>query len=439
MVAFSIIWVGQFVSLIGTGMTRFALTIFAWQLTGEVTALALMGFFAFGPTVLLSPFAGAIVDRASRKLVMMLSDLAAGTMTILILGLFLADRLEIWHLYVAGAVSGAFESFQFPAYSAAVSTMLPKAQYTRANGMMSLVENASFVISPILAGALIATIGIGGILTIDIISFVVAVLALSLVAIPKPQETEAGRAGRGSLWKEAGYGFRYILDRPSLLGLLMVFFVINFTGSFGFVLLAPMILARSGNQELVLGSVQSMFGIGGVVGGLLLSLWGGPKRRIHGVLLGLALASLLGEGTLGLGRGPAVWAVGAFFISFFIPIINGSSQAIWQAKVAPDVQGRVFSVRRMIAQVTAPVAILLAGPLADRVFEPGLRPGGALAETFGWLVGNEPGSGMALIFLVTASLGTVAALAGYLFPIVRNIEILLPDHEMVATPTGGVA
>ena len=151
MVAFSIIWVGQFVSLIGTGMTRFALTIFAWQLTGEVTALALMGFFAFGPTVLLSPFAGAIVDRASRKLVMMLSDLAAGTMTIFILGLFLADRLEIWHLYVAGAVSGAFESFQFPAYSAAVSTMLPKAQYTRANGLMSLVENASFVISPILA------------------------------------------------------------------------------------------------------------------------------------------------------------------------------------------------------------------------------------------------------------------------------------------------
>jgi len=438
MVAFSIIWVGQFVSLIGTGMTRFALTIFAWQLTGEVTALALMGFFSFGPTVLLSPFAGAIVDRASRKLVMMLSDLAAGTMTILILGLFLADRLEIWHLYLAGAVSGAFESFQFPAYSAAVSTMLPKAQYTRANGLMSLVENASFVISPILAGALIGLIGIGGILTIDIISFVIAVLALSLVTIPKPQETEAGRAGSGSLWKEAGYGFRYILDRPSLLGLLMVFFVINFSGSFGFVLLAPMILARSGNQELVLGSVQSMFGIGGVVGGLLLSLWGGPKRRIHGVLLGLALASLLGEGTLGLGRGPAVWAAGAFFISFFIPIINGSSQAIWQAKVAPDVQGRVFSVRRLIAQVTAPVAILLAGPLADRVFEPGLRPGGGLADSFGWLVGNEPGSGMALIFLVTAVLGATAALAGYLVPIVRNIENLLPDHEMIAAPTGGV-
>ena len=437
MSAFIVIWIGQFVSLVGTGMTRFAITIFAWQVTGEVTALALMGFFAFGPTVLLSPFAGAIVDRANRKLVMMLSDLGAGLMTVLMLVLFLTDALQIWHLYIIGALSGAFESFQFPAYSAAVTTMLPKEQYARANGLMSVVENGSSVVAPILAGAMIALVGIGGVLTIDVISFVIAVLALLIVYVPQPQETAAGRAGKGSLWKEAGYGFRYILARPSLLGLLLVFLVINFTGSFGFVLLAPMILARSGNQELVLGSVQSTFGIGGVAGGLLLSLWGGPKRRIHGVLLGLALASLLGEGTLGLGRGIAVWAAGAFFISFFIPIINGSSQAIWQAKVAPDVQGRVFSVRRLIAQVTAPIAILLAGPLADRVFEPALIPGGALAEPFGWLVGNEPGSGMALIFLITASLGTVAALAGYLVPLVRNVEAILPDHEAVPAPIGG--
>jgi MFS family permease len=438
MLGFSIIWLGQLVSLVGTGMTRFALTIFAWQLTGEATALALMGFFAFGPTVLVSPFAGAIVDRTSRKLVMMLSDLAAGTMTLLILALFLTDHLQIWHLYLAGAVSGGFESFQFPAYSAAVSTMLPKAQYARANGMMQMVENASFVIAPILAGILIGPLGIGGVLTIDLATFGVALLALVLVYVPDPPETEAGRAGKGNLLKEAGYGFRYILDRPSLLGLLSVFFVSNFTGSFGFVLLAPMILARTGNQELILGSVQSMFGVGGVIGGALLSLWGGPKRRIHGVLLGLAFGSLLGEGLLGLGRVPFVWATAAFFLAFALPIINGSSQAIWQAKVAPDVQGRVFSVRRLIAQITAPVAILLAGPLADRVFEPAMQPGGALADGLGWLVGTGPGAGMALIFVITASIGTIASLAAYLVPIIRNLETILPDHELIPA-AGGTA
>jgi MFS family permease len=391
--------------------------------------LALVGFFAFGPTVLLSPIAGAIVDRANRKLVMMLSDLAAGLMTLAVLGLYLTGELQIWHLFVTGALSGAFESFQFPAYSAAVTTMLPKAQYARANGMISLVESASGVVSPILAGALIGVLGIGGILTIDVITFCVALLALLVAFIPQPERTEAGRLGQGSLWSESGYGFKYILQRPSLLGLQLVFFGINFTSTFVWVLLAPMILARSGNQEVVLGTVQSMLGIGGVAGALVLSAWGGPRRRIHGVLLGMAFGSLFGAGLLGLGRGLLLWSAGAFFDAFFVPFINGSNQAIWQSKVAPDVQGRVFAVRRLIAQITAPLALLLAGPLADRVFEPAMQPGGALAGLLGWLVGNAPGSGMSLILLATGLLGVAVGLVGYLIPIVRNVESLLPDHD----------
>lgn len=434
MTAFTIIWIGQLISLLGTGMTRFAITIFAWQLTGEATVLAMVGFFAFGPTVLLSPFAGAIVDRANRKLVMMASDLAAGAMTVVILLLFVTDRLQIWHLFVTGAFAGAFEAFQFPAYSAAVTMMLPKEQYARASGMLSLVYSASGVAAPFLAGALIGIIGIGGILTIDIVTFVIAVLALLVVFVPQPAETESGRAGRGSLWKESGYGFRYILDRPSLLGLQLVFFAINFVASFGIILLAPMVLGRTGDNELALGTVQAFFGVGGVAGGVLLSMWGGPKRRVHGVLLGMALSSLLGLGLLGLGRGVVVWAAGGFFASFFIPIINGSNQAIWQAKVAPDVQGRVFAVRRLIAQITAPLAFVLAGPLADHVFEPAMAPGGALQPVLGGLVGSGSGAGIAVIFLLTAVLGAASGLAGYLFPAVREAEDRLPDHEREAVP-----
>jgi MFS family permease len=429
MTAFTIIWFGQLVSMLGTGMSRFALTIFAWELTGEATALAMVGFFSFGPTVLLSPFAGAIVDRANRKLVMMLSDLAAGLMTIVVLWLFATGRLQIWHLFLTGAFTGAFESFQFPAYSAAVTMMIPKEQYARASGMHSVVHSASGIGAPILAGALIGVVGIGGILAFDIITFVIAILALLVVFIPQPKQTEEGRAGQGSLWKEAGYGFRYIFKRPSLLGLQLALFAINFIAAFGLILLAPMILARTGNNEVALGTVQSFFGIGGVVGGVLLSIWGGPKRRVHGVLLGISSSSLLGLGLMGIGRTVALWAAGAFFASFFIPFINGANQSIWQSKVKPDVQGRVFAVRRLIAQITTPLAFVLAGPLADRIFEPGMRPGGVLEPLFGGMLGSGPGTGIALIFIATAILGTMAGLAGYLFPAIREAEERLPDHD----------
>lgn len=431
MSGFTTVWVGQVISLLGSGMTWFALTIWAWEITGQATALALVGFFAFGPTVLLSPVAGALVDRWNRKLVMMFSDLAAGISTVVVMALYATGHLEIWHIYVAGAFAGAFQAFQFPAYSAAVTMMLPKEQYARASGMLSLAQSASQVLAPIMAGALLGHIGIVGIMTIDVFTFVAAIAALLVVRIPQPDATEAGQEGKGSLWKESIYGFRYIFDRPSLFGLLSIFLVANLIFSFSFTVLAPMILARTGNDEVMLGIVQSVMGLGGVTGGLLLSAWGGPKRRIHGVLLGMAATSITGPLVLGLGNGTTGWIIGSFFTAFYIPIINGSSQAIWQSKVAPDVQGRVFAVRRMIAQIAAPLAMLICGPLADHVFEPVMMPGGNLVLYFQDLVGIGPGAGMALMFVLTGFLGGIVALAGYLFPSVRNVENILPDHEAV--------
>jgi DHA3 family macrolide efflux protein-like MFS transporter len=368
--------------------------------------------------------------------VMMLSDLAAGLMSVIVLLLYSTDSLQIWHLYLTGAFAGAFQAFQFPAYSAAVTTMLSKEQYARANGMLSLAESASGVFAPLAGGILLGMIGVAGILVIDVVTFVVAIGALLLVTIPRPKTTESGQEGRGSLWKESLYGFRYILARPSLLGLQLVFLAINLTASFSFAVLAPMILAQTSNNEVMLGTVQSVLGVGGVVGGLLLSVWGGPKRRIHGVLLGMALSSLLGGLVLGLGSSLLIWGIGAFFSSFFIPIINGSNQAIWQAKVAPDVQGRVFAARRLIAQVSWPLATLLAGPMADYVFEPAMTAGGPLSDLFGGLVGTGPGSGMSLMFVITGILGVLVGLGGYAVPAVRDAERILPDHDTLPEPAG---
>ncbi|HEX8681631.1 MAG TPA: MFS transporter [Ardenticatenaceae bacterium] len=441
MPGFTLVWVGQLVSLLGTAMTAFGLGLWAWQETGQATALALVGFFTFGPTVLLSPVAGALVDRWNRKLVMMFSDLAAGLSTIVVLLLYMSGNLEVWHLYVTGAFAGAFQAFQFPAYSAAITMMVSKDQYARANGMLALAESSSGIVAPLLAGFLVSVIGISGILVIDIVTFSFALLALLTVHVPQPPATEAGREAKGSLWQESIYGFRYIVRRPSLLGLQLVFLGANLTGVFAFTVLQPMILARTANSAAILGAVLSAGGIGGVIGGIAMTTWGGPRRRVHGVLGGMILSSLLGVCVLGLGQSLPMWAVGLFFASFFLPVLNGSNQAIWQAKVAPDVQGRVFSVRRLIAQISAPIAMLAAGPLADFVFEPGMRAGGGLTSLFGGLFGTGPGAGMAVMMFLAGVAGIAVALAGYLFPAVRDAESILPDHDhaTVGTASSGHA
>jgi hypothetical protein len=215
-----------------------------------------------------------------------------------------------------------------------------------------------------------------------------------------------------------------------LLGLQLVFFAKNvFSYPVQVVLLAPMILARTGNNGLVLGTVQSLGAVGGLIGGLALSTWGGPRRRIHGVLLGMVAMRLFGQCVLGLGRAGWIWMMANFTIFFFTPVINGANQAIWQAKVPPGQQGRVFSARRLIAQFPTSFAMTLVGPLADRLFEPAMAPGGALATRFGWLVGTGPGAGMALMMVLGGVIGASVGLIGYLVPIVRDVEELLHDHD----------
>lgn len=444
MQAFTVVWAGQIISLLASAMTQFGITLYVFKQTEQATSLALMGFFGSLPLILLSPVAGALVDRWNRKLVMMLSDIAGGVVGFGIFLLYASGHLQIWHLYVAAFVIGAFQAFQWPAYSAAISTMIPKEHYARASGMMSLAESGSQIGAPILAAALLGVIGLQGILLLDVASFLIAIATLVLVNVPQPKQSQEGQQARGNLLQESAFGFRYIWARPSLLGLQTVFLFVNLFSTFGFTVMAAMILSRTQQNQLVLGSVESAAGVGGVLGGLLLSTWGGPKRKVHGVLIGMALGGLLNMIPLGIGQSLSIWMVAAAIGSLTIPILNGSNQAIWQAKVPPDIQGKVFSARRMIAWLANPLATLLAGPAADRFFSPAMMPGGSLADTFGWLVGTGPGAGMGLMLVIAGILNTAVALGAYLFPAVRNAEDLIPDHDQApkseqAAPTDSTA
>ena len=430
---FLIIWGGQLVSLLGTGMTRFALLIWAWQQTGEATTLALLGFFSYGPYVLISPLAGVVVDRLDRRLVMLFADLCAGLMTIGLLLLFTAGDLRIWHLFLAQSLTSVFEAFQIPAYSAATTMLVPREQYDRISGMYSLAQSASTVLAPIFAGALLVLIDINGVMLVDVATFLIAIIALQLVRIPPPPVTADDSETQGSKLKELSFGCWYIFARRGLLGLLLTFAGMNLFAALTYYSILPaMILARTANDQLALATVQGALGVGGMAGGLLISIWGGSKKRIHVCLMGAALSFLVGDLLMAVGRIVSVWMVAAFLAAVFIPFITSAERAIWQSKVAPGVQGRVFSTKGMFQQATLPIGYLLAGPLADRVFEPAMAVGGSLSDVFGWLVGTGPGAGMGLMFACTSILGMAMSLSGYLFRSVRNVEMDLPDHTVEA-------
>jgi len=432
MFGFTIVWIGQIISLLGTSMTGFAVTIWAYQKTNSATALAMLGFFFVAPMLIASPFAGAIVDRSNRKMMMMVSDIASGIATIVVLILYTTGHLQIWHLFITNAIQGVFQSFQWPAYSAAITTMIPKEQYGRANGMLSLADTASNIFAPILAGALLGFIGLSGILLIDIATFIFAIGALLLVFIPQPKITVEGRQAQGNIFKEAVFGFGYILKRPPLLALQIVFLTGNFFIGIPMAVQAAMILANTANSAKSLAVVNSAGAVGGVVGGLVMSAWGGPKRRVHGVLFGWFISSLLGIVLMGLGRLTPIWMIAGFFGMLFIPIINGSNQAIWQAKVPPDLQGKVFSIRRLIAWFVTPLAMLIAGPLSDKILEPAMQdPQSALAQATGWFMGTGPGRGMALLFVIGGCLAALVGLCGYIFRVLRDVDTLLPDFDML--------
>ena len=429
MPAFTVIWAGQLVSLMGTALTSFAIGIWLYQQTGLATAFTTMIFFSNIPRILLSPLAGALVDRWNRKAMMMVSDLAAGLITIIIFFLMWRGSLEIWHLYILMAFSSAFESFQFPAYSSAITMLVEKKHFARTSAMLSLAEEGSRVLAPILAAGLIVVIKLEGIILIDIVSFAVAIITLILVPIPQPQQSETGKKAQGGLLKEAGYGFRFIFANPSLLGLQINFIMVNLL-AMSTVLRTPMVLARTANDEATLGIVSSIAALGGVAGGLVMSIWGGPRRRIHGVLGGLILV-YAARAIMGLGHEVYVWSITGFIALFFIAVCNSSNQAIWQSKTPPDVQGKVFAARRVTGQITFPLLGLIAGPLSDKWFEPAMTAGGSLAPLFGGLVGTGPGSGMSLLIFLSSVIGILVPTASYAIPVFRNVEDIVPDIEIV--------
>ena len=418
---FLVIWIGQLASLLGSEMTNFAITIWAWQVTGQATPLSLIMFFVHTPRVIASLFAGVLVDRYSRKLLMIIGDLVAGISTIALLLLFLSNSLQIWHLYCTAAVNSLFGFIQGLAYSASLSLLVPPQQYNRATALNSVQMSGAFILAPALAGGLYPIIGLRGILIIDLATFVMAIATLSIVLIPQPDRDNNVSKQNTIDIKEISFGWRYLLKHRSLLAILGFLLINNFIDSFNFAILPAMVLARSNDDPTVWGRLLTTFGIGGVLGAATMSIWNLPKKRINGLLLGNAVwkGGLI---LLSVTQSMVGKSIAAAVSGFCSPFPNSSSQGIWMSQVSPEIQGRVFAARDLIAGIATPLGAAIAGVLVDNYFQPAMETDSMLARLFGGIFGSNSGAGMAVAMALISTVGVAISFVCYAFPLLRNVE-----------------
>ncbi|MEU4216982.1 MFS transporter [Actinoplanes sp. NPDC026623] len=427
---FAIIWSGQFITLVGNSVLRFAFVIQAWTAGQQATQVVLLALCGVLPQVLLSPTAGALVDRCRKRTALMLADLGGlvvvGGLTVV----YFVGHLELWQIYLAATLLGATAAFQYPALSSAVPLLVGKAHLQRANGLLGTARSTAEVCGPALAGVLIGTSGLAAILWADLLSFVAGLATIWSVRFAEERPGRApGGAPRRRLIGDSLDGLRFLFARPSLRGLILIVFTVNLVMVFGYSVLPPMILARTGNDTAALAAVLSSIGVGGILGGLVVGVWGGPRSRIRAMLLGIlgmCVSSLIAVAVV---RDVRAWCAAVVVGAVLMAIVNSTEQAIIQTKVPSDRQGRVFGAVLAVSQVSVPLAMALSGPLADHLFEPQAATGTGLVGRLQPLLGTGPGSGMAAMLLIAGVGGSVVALWGLSSQPVRDIDRLVPDIE----------
>lgn len=406
---FFVIWIGQAFSLFGSHLVQFALVWYLTQRTGSATVLATATLVALLPQVLLGPYIGALVDRWNRRSVMMIADGLIALATVGLAVLFLFDVVQVWHIYTIMLLRSLGGTFHWPAMQSSTSLMVPEEHLSRVSGLNQALQGVMSIVAPMAGALLLSILPMQGILAIDVITAVIAIICLFFVFVPQPER--AADARQSSALKDMVDGFRYVWAWPGMMLLLVMAALLNLVFNPAFSLTPILVTGHFDGGALQLGWMESAMGMGFVVGGLVLGVWGGFKRRILTTLLGL-LGS--GVGVITIGLTPAGYlplAIGAMFLTgFTMPIINGPLFAILQDKVDPEKQGRVFTLVGAISAAASPLGLAIAGPVADAV-------------------------GVQAWFLVAGGVALAMAVAG---PFLRSI-MALEDFGRVSASTGNSA
>ncbi len=420
---FALIWSGQLVSLLGSGLTAFTLGVWIYQRTESTTQYGLVAFCAAVPPLVVLPLAGPLVDRWDRKRLLVACDLIgmAGSAAVGLLAWL--GALSLPNACAIVAVTAGATALQWPAYSATVTLLVPREQLGRASGMTQLAVAVSQVAAPLLAGLLITSIGLYGVAFLDFATFLFSTATLLIASIPSGA---AGGASRPSYRRDIPFGWRYIFGHAGLAALLLMFSAVNFSSELATVVFTPLVLSFS--TPAALGLILSVGGVGMIGGSAAMSLWGGPRRPALGAAAFAALGGMA-VAAAGLTVRVPLLAAAAFAFLFCLPLMAGSSQVLWQRVVPAELQGRVFSVRATLAMSAVPLASLLAGPLADRVCEPAMAPAGPLSRLLGPMLGTGRGRGIALVLVLAGTFSILAALAAALYAPLRRL-----DETTIASP-----
>lgn len=420
----------QVFSMIGSRISGIAIGIYLFQQTGNATPLAMVAFFSTVPMVLASSISGVLADRWDRRIVMVLSDTGQALCTLALFISFASGRFELWHLYVIIVIQSVFGVFQSPAFQASITMLIPDHQRDRANAIQQLTGPLAGIIAPAVAGVVYAIGEVPLAILIDMLTFVAAMIVIFSIHIPRPIQTEVGKKFSGTFWKESWAGLAYLRqNRPLLYNMLYISMINFFFAGMG-VLMTPYILGRT-NSEVTLGVLQSVQNVGAIAGAVTLGIWGGTRKRMTTILGGILVAGMF-IGILGMAQHALVMGVVMFIFMYPLPIVNGLFMSLMQAKVPPDMQGRVFAVMGQFSTLLMPLSFLLVGPLADNIFSPAVGTEGW--ATFAPFVGTDAGSGYGLMMVIVGIIGTGITLIAWAIPQIRNLESLLPDYMVEEKP-----
>jgi MFS transporter, DHA3 family, macrolide efflux protein len=419
--------VAQTVSQIGSNMSFLGVGIYVYHQTGQATPLALLSLFLLLPIMIASGVAGVLADRYDRRTLMIIGDTGAALASLALVISVSSGNFQLWHVYAAALWQGLFSTLQRPAFEASVSQLVPEAQRQSANAVLQVGKPASLLISSALTGLLYVAVGVVGIFLIDLISFLVAVGTTLVVRIPAPPRTENATSMRPSMAKEWGAGLHFLWSRRPLFVMVVLAAVFSFLISSAYALTTPYVLART-ESEVALGIITAIMSIGGLVGAIVIGAWGGFKRRINTIMIGMILV-LIATIAFGTNQSPIVMGAALFIAMLGVAATNTTLMTLLQSKVPGDMQGRVFAIFMQLSLALTPLGYLLIGPLADQVFTP-LTSSPAWAEsTAGTLFGIGAAGGMGLLFAITGSLGLIATLITFALPLIRNMEATLPSYS----------
>ena len=407
---FFTIWIGEQLSFIGSRAAQFALVWWLTTTTGSATVLATATTVALLPQILLGPLAGAFVDRWNRRLVMLVSDSFIALVSLWLAYLFWTGTMQVWHVYIVMLARSLGDVFQWPAMAASTSFMVPERHLTRVAGLNQTMNGMLTIAGPALGALLLALLPLHGVMMVDVGTALFAVIPLMFILIPQPVRTEAMGKKMQSVWHDLREGFRYLRGWKGAMPLIgnALLFKIALTPAVS--LLPLLVKSHFGGGAGELSLLESITGIGMVAGGLILSTWGGFRRKVFTMLMGLGGVGL---GVTVLGFTPAhlfpVALASMFFLGFMIPMIDGSMMAIFQTRIAPHMQGRVFALFGSLVSISSPLGLAIAGPVSDRF-------------------------GIQIWFVIAGFLCLLVALASFFIPAIMHIEENHTLHEWVAPP-----